>query len=189
MGSRRIGHGGLVITTPPLDNGINREIAERLRQRRVYAPLQKPGAEMIALKMHAIDPEVVKHELVQMLREVGVELLLHTLIVGSVVEQGAVKGCPHREQGRAAKPSWQHDSGRHGDADVGGIFRAAVPSCQKTDHDDVQTWRASTSDGSSAGWATGATSRRWSRRRWHRASCSSSWHHAGMGDPGVHANA
>lgn len=84
--------GGLVITTPPLDNGINREIAERLRQRRVYAPLQKPGAEMIALKMHAIDPEVVKHELIQMLREVGVELLLHTLIVGSVVEQGALKG-------------------------------------------------------------------------------------------------
>ncbi|MBS1116209.1 MAG: hypothetical protein H6Q87_593, partial [candidate division NC10 bacterium] len=84
--------GGLVITTPPLDNGINREIADRLRQKRVYAPLQKPGAEMIALKMHAVDPEVVKHELIQMLREAGVELLLHTLIVGSVVEQGALKG-------------------------------------------------------------------------------------------------
>jgi ribulose 1,5-bisphosphate synthetase/thiazole synthase len=84
--------GGLVITTPPLDNGINREVAERLRRKRVYAPLQKPGAEMIALKMHAIDPEVVKHELIEMLREAGVELLLHSLIVGSVVEHGAVKG-------------------------------------------------------------------------------------------------
>jgi len=84
--------GGLVITTPPLDNGINREIAERLRKQQVYAPLQKPGAEMIALKMHAIDPEVVKHELVEMLRHARVELLLHTLIVGSLMEEGAVKG-------------------------------------------------------------------------------------------------
>lgn len=84
--------GGLVITTPPLDNGINREIGERLRAKGVYAPLQKPGAEMIALKMHAIDPEVVKYELVQMLGEQQVQLLLHTLIVGSVVEQNGVKG-------------------------------------------------------------------------------------------------
>jgi ribulose 1,5-bisphosphate synthetase/thiazole synthase len=84
--------GGLVITTPPLDNGINREIGERLRAKGVYAPLQKPGAEMIALKMHAIDPEVVKYELVQMLGEQQVQLLLHTLIVGSIVEEGALKG-------------------------------------------------------------------------------------------------
>ena len=84
--------GGLVITTPPLDNGINREIAERLRRKHVYAPLQKPGAEMIALKMHAIDPEVVKQELVDMLREARVELLLHSLIVGTIVEDGTIKG-------------------------------------------------------------------------------------------------
>jgi ribulose 1,5-bisphosphate synthetase/thiazole synthase len=84
--------GGLVITTPPLDNGINREIADRLRRKRVYAPLEKTTAEMIALKMHAIDPEVVKHELVEMLREAGVELFLHTLIVGTIVEHGALKG-------------------------------------------------------------------------------------------------
>jgi ribulose 1,5-bisphosphate synthetase/thiazole synthase len=84
--------GGLVITTPPLDNGLNREIGERLRGKGVYAPLKKPGAEMIALKMHAIDPEVVKQELVDMLRQARVELLLHTLIVGSIVEAGAVKG-------------------------------------------------------------------------------------------------
>jgi glycine/D-amino acid oxidase-like deaminating enzyme len=84
--------GGLVITTPPLDNGINRQIGERLRRKNVYAPLQKPGAEMIALKMHAIDPEVLKQELVAMLREAHVELLLHSLIVGVLVEEGAVKG-------------------------------------------------------------------------------------------------
>lgn len=31
--------GGLVITTPPLDNGFNRELAARLQLKRVYAPL------------------------------------------------------------------------------------------------------------------------------------------------------
>ena len=84
--------GGLVVTTPPLDNGINREIGERLRRQRVYAPLQRAGAEMIAQKMHAIDPEVVKQELAEMLRASRVQLLLHSLIVGSIVEDGALKG-------------------------------------------------------------------------------------------------
>lgn len=116
--------GGLVITTPPLDNGINREIAERLRRKRVYAPLQKPGAEMIALKMHAIDPEVVKHELIQMLREAGVELLLHTLIVGSVVEQGAVQGIliENKAGRQAILASVTVDA--TGDADVAAFSRA-----------------------------------------------------------------
>ncbi len=84
--------GGLVITTPPLDNGINREISARLREMQVYAPLQHPGAEMVDLKMHALDPEVLKFELVQMLREQNVRLLLHSLIVGSIVEQNALRG-------------------------------------------------------------------------------------------------
>lgn len=84
--------GGLVITTPPLDNGVNREIAQRLQKKQVYLPLRTPGAEMIELKMRAIDPEVVKYELVQMLREHNVRLLLHTLIVGSLVERRAVQG-------------------------------------------------------------------------------------------------
>jgi ribulose 1,5-bisphosphate synthetase/thiazole synthase len=116
--------GGLVITTPPLDNGINREIAERLRRKRVYAPLQKPGAEMIALKMHAIDPEVVKHELIEMLREADVELLLHTLIVGSVVERGAVKGVlVENKAGRQAILATTVVDAT-GDADVAAFARA-----------------------------------------------------------------
>jgi ribulose 1,5-bisphosphate synthetase/thiazole synthase len=123
--------GGLVITTPPLDNGINREIAERLRRKRVYAPLQKPGAEMISLRMHALDPEVVKHELLQMLREAGVELLLHTLIVGSVVEQGAVKGVlVENKAGRhAIRASLTVDA--TGDADVAAFSRAAFRVVRK----------------------------------------------------------
>ena len=47
---------------------------------------------MIDLKMHAIDPEVVKQELVLMLREEKVRLLLHSLIVGSLTERNAVQG-------------------------------------------------------------------------------------------------
>ena len=116
--------GGLVITTPPLDNGINREIADRLRRQRVYAPLQKPGAEMIALKMHAIDPEVVKYELVEMLRQSRVELLLHTLIVGSIVEEGAVKGVliENKAGRQAIRAKMVVDC--TGDADVAAFARA-----------------------------------------------------------------
>lgn len=84
--------GGLVITTPPLDNGLNRELAERLVRHQAYAPLQSPGAEMVELKMRAIDPEIVKYELVEMLQERGAELLFHTLIVGALREGDAVTG-------------------------------------------------------------------------------------------------
>jgi ribulose 1,5-bisphosphate synthetase/thiazole synthase len=116
--------GGLVITTPPLDNGINREIGERLRAKGVYAPLQKPGAEMIALKMHAIDPEVVKYELVQMLGEQQVQLLLHTLIVGSIVEEGTVKGVliENKAGRQAIRAKMVVDCS--GDADVAAFARA-----------------------------------------------------------------
>jgi hypothetical protein len=116
--------GGLVITTPPLDNGINREIGERLRAKGVYAPLQKPGAEMIALKMHAIDPEVVKYELVQMLGEQQAQLLLHTLIVGSIVEEGTVKGVliENKAGRQAIRAKMVVDCS--GDADVAAFARA-----------------------------------------------------------------
>ena len=109
--------GGLVITTPPLDNGLNREIGARLRRKRVYAPLHKPGAEMIALKMHAIDPEVVKQELVDLLREARVELLLHSLIVGSIVEAGVVNGVlVENKAGRQGRRPWRFEGHRSRDA-------------------------------------------------------------------------
>jgi len=40
----------------------------------------------------AIDPEVMKYLLLQMVEEAGVELLLHSLTVGTIVERGMVKG-------------------------------------------------------------------------------------------------
>ena len=68
----------LVITTPPLNNGINIEIANRLKERNVYIPCRHSGPDTEWLEMRSVDPEVVKYEFVRMLQEKGVDLLLHT---------------------------------------------------------------------------------------------------------------
>jgi len=82
----------LVITTPPLDNGINAEIARRLKEKAVYAPCLHSGEEVGWLNMRAIDPEIVKYEFFGMLQEQGVDILLHTYIAGAIVEGNVVKG-------------------------------------------------------------------------------------------------
>jgi len=82
----------LVITTPPLNNGINIEIAKRLREKAVYAPCRHSGEEVKPLNLHAIDPEIVKYEFVRMLQEKGVGILLHTYIAGAIMEGNVVKG-------------------------------------------------------------------------------------------------
>jgi len=56
----------LVITTPPLDNGINSEISGRLKERGVYAPCNNSGEETASLSFHAIEPEVIKYEFMRM---------------------------------------------------------------------------------------------------------------------------
>jgi hypothetical protein len=84
--------GGLVITTPPLDNGFNLEMGRRLKEKSVYAPCRRSGAELTAQNLHAIDPEIVKYELVRMLQENNVDLLLHTYIVGPIMEGNMVRG-------------------------------------------------------------------------------------------------
>ncbi len=83
---------GLVITTPPLDNGINLELARRLKEKSVYAPCRHSGPEVAALNLHAVDPEIVKYELVHMLQEHKVDLLFHTYIVGPIMERNKVLG-------------------------------------------------------------------------------------------------
>jgi ribulose 1,5-bisphosphate synthetase/thiazole synthase len=82
----------LVITTPPLNNGINMEIASRLKEKAVYAPCRHSGKDTEWLEMRAMDPELVKYELVRMLQEKDIDILLHTYIVGTVMEDNAVKG-------------------------------------------------------------------------------------------------
>ena len=82
----------LVITSPPLNNGINIEIAKRLKKRSAYYPCFNSDAIAKPLKLHAIDPEVVKYELFRILQENNVEILLHTHIVSSIMENNQVKG-------------------------------------------------------------------------------------------------
>jgi len=123
--------GGLVITTPPLDNGFNRELAERLVTQRAYAPLATPGAEMIALRMRAMDPEMVKHELVAMLREAGVRVLYHTLIVGACRTDDRIAGILiENKAGRQAIRA-QVVIDATGDADVAALAQAPVRAVRK----------------------------------------------------------
>jgi ribulose 1,5-bisphosphate synthetase/thiazole synthase len=84
--------GALVLTIPPLNNGFNLELAERLRKVNSYAPLRNPGEDIRHHQLHAIDPEILKYEMLQILKEENVKLLLHTYITQTVVENGRIKG-------------------------------------------------------------------------------------------------
>lgn len=84
----------LVITTPPLDNGINLEIVEQLKARKVYVPSKDmgPDFEVVDMEIFAVDPEVVKYSFVNMLLDKKVELLLHTYVVESIMEENRIRG-------------------------------------------------------------------------------------------------
>ena len=84
--------GGLVITVPPLDNGINSEIREKLERADVYRQGENLGDDPSVDGLIAVDPELLKHQFTTMLLEAGVDLLLHTYIVQAITEDGAVTG-------------------------------------------------------------------------------------------------
>jgi ribulose 1,5-bisphosphate synthetase/thiazole synthase len=84
--------GALVLTIPPLNNGFNLELGERLKKVNSYAPLRDPGEDIRHHQLHAIDPEILKCEMVQMLKEEKVGLLLHTHVTKSIVENQQIKG-------------------------------------------------------------------------------------------------
>ena len=84
--------GGLVITVPPLDNGINGEIRRELQRADVYRKGEDLGDDPSVDGLIAVDPELLKHQFASMLLEAGVDLLLHTYIVQAITEDGAVKG-------------------------------------------------------------------------------------------------
>lgn len=79
----------LVITTPPLDNGINLEFCDKLKRRSAYARCEHSSEP---IELNAYDPEVLKYALVTMLRAAGADLLLHIYIARALVEHGALKG-------------------------------------------------------------------------------------------------
>jgi len=84
--------GGLVITVPPLDNGINSEIREKLERADVYRQGVNLGDDPSVDGLIAVDPELLKHQFTTMLLGAGVDLLLHTYIVQAITEDGAVTG-------------------------------------------------------------------------------------------------
>ncbi|MFN2304991.1 MAG: FAD-dependent oxidoreductase, partial [Anaerolineales bacterium] len=82
----------LVITTPPLNNGINLEIVKRLKANQVYVETHNLGTDFEDMEMFSIDPEIVKYEFVNMLLERKVELLLHTYIVDVISKDDHLEG-------------------------------------------------------------------------------------------------
>ena len=95
--------GSLVLTTPPLDNGINAELAQRLKEKGAYVPCQRSGPEVAHLDMYGIDPEIAKYEFLKWLQEQGVKILLHSYITDVVLEEDVIKGViTHSKAGRQA---------------------------------------------------------------------------------------
>lgn len=84
--------GSLVLTVPPLDNGINIELAERLKKRGAYVPCLNSGPEVAHLYMYGIDPEIAKYEFIKWLQEEDVKILLHSYITDLVLEGNLIKG-------------------------------------------------------------------------------------------------
>lgn len=83
---------GLVITTPPLNNGINVEIARKFIDRGLYRRCMNAGDDPAQSNLTALDPEVLKYDLQRMVVEHNVKILLHTYIVQSIVEDSVIKG-------------------------------------------------------------------------------------------------
>jgi glycine/D-amino acid oxidase-like deaminating enzyme len=84
--------GGLVITVPPMTNGINVEIRERLEAARSYMQGEHLGDDPSVDGLISIDPEVLKLELARIATEAGVRLLLHTYLVETIFEDGRIRG-------------------------------------------------------------------------------------------------
>ena len=84
--------GGLVITVPPLDNGINSEVRLRLEEARTYQECANLGDDPSVAGLIAIDPEILKFELLELVLDSGVKLLLHSGVVGSLGEPDHVTG-------------------------------------------------------------------------------------------------
>ncbi|MEM3384421.1 MAG: FAD-dependent oxidoreductase [Nitrososphaeria archaeon] len=87
---------GLVITVPPMNNGLQLEIAQRLQEMGGFSPLiglnDYYSKNDVSAYTHAFDPELLKLLSIKMLKENGVNLLLHSLIVGTYVKDNSVCG-------------------------------------------------------------------------------------------------
>jgi len=59
--------GGLVITTPPLNNGFNSAIRKKLEDAKTYQKCRDACDDPAAEGLIAVDPEILKYELGKML--------------------------------------------------------------------------------------------------------------------------
>lgn len=90
--------GALVITTPPLNNGINREFARRLMDWKSYAPNRakedSTESEFIdgSDTLLPYDPETMKYEFVRMLLDEQVDILFHSYIADTQCTDGHIDG-------------------------------------------------------------------------------------------------
>jgi glycine/D-amino acid oxidase-like deaminating enzyme len=84
--------GGLVITVPPLDNGLNIEIRRLLERDGLYREGEHLGDDPAVDGLIAVDPEMLKYHFMTMLLRAGVDLLLHTYVVEAITEDGSVRG-------------------------------------------------------------------------------------------------
>jgi len=97
---------GLVITTPPLNNGINLEVVKRLRDRSLYRKCLSPGDDPAQSSLTAFDPEILKYDLQRMLLDEHVGILLHTnaahaLMNGSMIDGVVIENKGGRQAIRA----------------------------------------------------------------------------------------
>ena len=95
--------GGLVITVPPLDNGINLELRDELVRADVYHEGEDLGDDPSVDGLISVDPELLKHRFMAMLLQAGADVLLHTYIVQAVHGDGVARGVIiENKGGRAA---------------------------------------------------------------------------------------
>ncbi|MDP6830817.1 MAG: FAD-dependent oxidoreductase [Alphaproteobacteria bacterium] len=129
--------GALVITTPPLNNGINREIARRLVDWQSYAP---DWAKDDAMDSEFIDsgdnllpydPEATKYEFVRMLLEEQVEILFHSYIADTLCTDGHIDGVIIENKGGRSAVRAKFIIDATGDADVAAQAGAPVRTVER----------------------------------------------------------
>lgn len=124
--------GALVITTPPLNNGINREIARRLMAWNSYTPdrIWEDAADSDEVDglagLQAYDPETAKFEFVRMLRDYRVEILLHTYIAGVLHSNGHIQAVLVENKGGRSAIRAKVIIDATGDADIAALAGAPV---------------------------------------------------------------
>jgi glycine/D-amino acid oxidase-like deaminating enzyme len=127
----------LVITTPPLDNGINREIARRLSEWNSYARNREiddaNDSEFVdgSDSLLPYDPETTKYEFVRMLLERQVEILFHSYIADTLCEGNRIEGVViENKAGRSAVRA-KIIVDATGDADVSAHAGAPVKAVER----------------------------------------------------------